>query len=565
MNDGACRTDPVAGHELRVSWAPSVGDRWLRMIAVIAMVLISGTFIGAQAIPEFLWAVGAGGAEEDRASGIGVDSSGNSYVCWGLKGSVDLGGVSYTSAGESDVLVAKLDSAGNYVWIRQVGGRWSDSPSAMVTDSDGNSYLTGRFAASVSFGTRTITGVGTGDIFVAKLDTSGNWLWAISGNGATAGYPSGISIDSSGNSWVIGTFSGTTTFNGAKLYSNGGLDVFVARLSANGDWSQTRGYGGSKHDYGCGIAADGGGNCIVTGYFNDSILIGTEWLTSAGMTDAFVAKLDVGGACVWAKTASGADEQRAYAIACDGSGNSYMAGYFHGATHFGAMDLACAGSSDVFVAKLDAVGNWEWARQAGGSSSDQASAICTDGSGKIYVSGSFCGLASFGSYTVADSDPYNADVFVAKLDAAGNWLWALSGGGPDDEDAVAIAANAAGNSYVAGYFPATATLGFTNLQSRGNADVLMAKISNAPVPAVPQQLTISRSGSDVLLQWQPVTRTSRGETIQGSVHYEVYRSDLSPSGPYPHLSQTNATSHTHTGALAQPRGFYRVKAVIGGN
>lgn len=536
------------------------------LLALLVLAALGGTWAAAQSIPEFLWAKGGGGTGNEWGRGVGVDGSGNSYHCWSFTGTIHFAGSDYTSGSpsNSDFMVAKLGPDGDCVWARQVGGAGYDAVSAIATDSSGNSYVTGRFMGTVNFGSHPATALGTGDVFVAKIDTNGNWLWATSSYENSYGGSRAIAIDSSGNSCIIGNFSGTTRFCGTTLYSNGGDDVFVARLDANGNWFQTRGYGGGADDSGIGIAADGNGNWVITGWFSGSVLFSGTWLTSAGEEDGFVAKLDGLGNCSWAKNISGSSYQRSNAIACDAGGNSWVTGDFMGATHFGSIDLDGLGLLDVFVAKLDPAGNWLWAEPGGGFGSDESRAICVDGSGNACVTGGFCGTASFGPFTVSDSDFYNSDVFVARIDGAGDWLWALGGGGPDDEYGQGIAVDASGNSYVNGHFRATSVFGPTTLRCHGGVDALMAKVSSQPMPAGPRMLTIARSGNNIQLNWQPVTRTTRGELIEGAVHYQVLGSTSSPAGPYGLLVQTDATSHLHVGALSQRCRFYRVKTVTGG-
>ncbi len=136
----------------------------------------------------------------------------------------------------------------------------------------------------------------------------------------------------------------------------------------------------------------------------------------------------------WAERAGGSSNDYGYGIAVDSSGNAFVTGYFRGSSaDFGSTTLNSSGASDVFVAKLDSSGNWLWAERAGGSSADYGSGIAVDSSGNAYVTGFFRSpSADFGSTTLNSSGAY--DVFVAKLDSSGNWLWAERAGGSSNED-----------------------------------------------------------------------------------------------------------------------------------
>ncbi len=126
----------------------------------------------------WLWAKQAGGTSEEWGIGVAVDSNGNSYVTGFYQESATFGTITLTSSGGNDIFVAKLDSNGNWLWAKQAGGTSYDEGVSIAVDTNGNSYVTGDFSGSATFGTTTLTSSGEGDIFVAKMDISGNWLWA---------------------------------------------------------------------------------------------------------------------------------------------------------------------------------------------------------------------------------------------------------------------------------------------------------------------------------------------------------------------------------------------------
>lgn len=517
-----------------------------------------------QSEPNWLDGFRCGGTGADRGFGISSDGQGCSYLCGTFEGTVFLGGIAQASVGLSDILVAKLDYDGRWLWASRAGSTGFDGAQAIATDAAGNSYVVGEFSGTASFGPHRLTSKGGTDAFVAKLDSNGNWLWARSGGGPATEHGWAVGIDGSGNCQVAGSFEGTADFNGAKLYSNGGADVFVLRLNTNGDWQGQRGYGGTGDEYAHAIATDGGGNVVVAGYFTDPVLFGGTWLTSKGSHDVFVAKLDLIGNCLWARSAGGTMGDEAYGIAVDDSANCYLTGEFVGTARYGTTDLVSAGISDIFIAKLDGEGNWAWARRAGGAGFERGGGINTDGDGNVVVSGSFQETASFGTSQLTSKDE-TYDVFAVHLDAAGNWRWVLGSGGKGDELCKGISVDGQGIVHVAGYFLfGEATFGSKTLTSVGDPDMFVAKLSSRPIPRAPQNLTASRNGNNILLQWSPVTYDIRGEFLPLPVRYQVFWSPSSPAGPYSLLHETDATFHTHAGVLAQPRGFYRLKALLAG-
>ncbi|MBK7426249.1 MAG: SBBP repeat-containing protein [Saprospiraceae bacterium] len=302
--------------------------------------------------------------------------------------------------------------AQDFLWAKSMGGTLTEIGLGNAVDGSGNVYTTGYFEGTADFdpgaGTANLTSAGSSDIFVSKLDANGNFLWAKSMGGTSfdAGY--GIAVDGSGNVYTIGYFGGTVDFDpgaGTSNLTSAGIDdIYVSKLDANGNFLWIKSMGGSAADNGYSIALDGSGNVYTTGYFRVTVDFdpgaGTANLISAGSTDIFVSKLDANGNFLWAKSmGGGTGDDIGIEIAIDGSGNVYTTGYFAGTVDFdpgaGTANLTSAGSADIFVSKLDANGNFLWAKSMGGTSFDNGNCIAADGSGKVYSTGYFQGTADF--------------------------------------------------------------------------------------------------------------------------------------------------------------------------
>ncbi|HEX6426137.1 MAG TPA: SBBP repeat-containing protein, partial [Niastella sp.] len=183
-----------------------------------------------------------------------------------------------------------------------------------------------------------------------------------------------------------------------------------------------------------GIVLDGAGNRYITGYFNGAVDFdpgaGTQNLTSAGSNDIFLAKYDASGNYVWAKGMGGIGFEMGYSLAVDASGNSYITGQFTGTVDFdpgsGTQNLTTTGNADIFLAKYDASGNYMWAQQIGATNNDIGYALAVDASGNSYITGYFNGTVDFdpGAGTQDLISTGNADIFLAKYDASGNYVWA---------------------------------------------------------------------------------------------------------------------------------------------
>ncbi|MDB6110649.1 MAG: hypothetical protein JWR69_2399 [Pedosphaera sp.] len=235
---------------------------------------------------------------------------------------------------------------------------------------------------------------------------------------------------------------------------------------------------GATDDMANGVAVDGSGNSFVAGYFKSTnATFGGTVLTNAGGAEAFVAKYDFSGNVVWAKRAGGTADDFGNAIAVDAAGNSYITGYFLSTNiNFSGTILTNSGSADVFVAKYNSAGSLVWAQADGGNGYDVGNGIAVDSSGNSYVTGFFySAIATFGNITLNNSG--QSGVFVVKHDPAGNVLWAKQAGGSSFDVGLAIAADAAGNSYITGnFFSPTATFAAgITLTNGGQNDVFVAK------------------------------------------------------------------------------------------
>ncbi len=357
-----------------------------------------------------------------------------------------------------------------WLWAVQTGGNNSDSGFDAVTDGNDNVYVTGFFSGTVSFGSQTLTSHGEADIFIAKVDPSGNYLWTKNAGGPSSDWGNAITLDGSGNVCVTGYFAATAVFGTTTLTSLGLQDTFVAKLDELGNWILAVRGGGSGNDYALGISGDGIGNLYIVGEFQNTVVFGATTLVCDGNLDAYVAKLDSGGNWLWAKRAGGPSYDYGKSITADPWGYITVVGNFSGTAGFGDISLtSTGGSSDIYVAHLDADGNWLWAVRAGGTGSDVAWGIAQEPWGNYYICGEFTDTAPFGTYSISSQG--NSDAFIATLDMQGNFLWAQSSGGSGWEVAWDVKTNSERRCCVCGYFQSDALFGTTVLYSAGWKDI----------------------------------------------------------------------------------------------
>ncbi|MCK4312529.1 MAG: SBBP repeat-containing protein, partial [Candidatus Cloacimonetes bacterium] len=278
-------------------------------------------------------------------------------------------------------------------------------------------YVTGYFQETATFGSYSLTSSGEEDIFAAKMDADGNWQWAIQAGGTDDDRGFGITVDAAGNSYVTGYFRETATFGSYSLTSSGWDDVFVTKIDANGNWQWAIQAGGVIHDIGIGITIDAAGNSYVAGCFGDTATFGPYSLYSSGLSDIFLTKIDADGNWQWVTQTGGNNYfVAANGITGDDAGNTYVTGEFGGTVTFGSYSITSSGKEDIFAAKMDTDGNWQWATKAGGNFYAIGYGITIDDIGNCYVTGCFGDTVTFGSYSLTSIG--HGDIFVAKLNSS---------------------------------------------------------------------------------------------------------------------------------------------------
>ena len=446
---------------------------YLKLIVLALILLVASSYLGAE-MPPWQWAKGTGAVHTDAGEAIAIDSDGYIYSTGRFCDTVDFGSISLTAAGPEDIYVAKHDANGNFLWVRRAGGTSSDIGRDIAIDNEGNVYITGHFSETADFGPTSFTCYGRTDIFVAKLDTNGNWLWAQRGYGPGEDASYGIALDEFANVYLTGHFAGTISFGDTSLTASGSTDIFVAQLSTNGFWQWAQKAGGITRDGGRDIAVDHLGFVYVSGVFFHLCDFGSISLATGYDEDVFVACMDSAGNWIWAKQAGGSSSDSGHRLTVDNMGHIFLAGVFGGTATFGTIELTSSGPYDIYVAKLDIYGHWLWAVRGGGTGEESVNGLCTDSDGHCYLTGQFSATSSFGGTSLTSSG--SNDIYVAKLDFSGNWLWAGRAGGELNDCGNGIVVNDFGNIYVNGFYSDNADFGTHDLSGSGYWDIFIAKI-----------------------------------------------------------------------------------------
>ena len=259
-------------------------------------------------------------------------------------------------------------STGALAWelAQKAGGSSGDDRSnAVAVDSNGDIYVTGAFEQTATFGSTTLTAAGNDDIFVAKMNSTGHWLWAAQAGGLHDDQGMDLAIDSSGDIFVTGKFQTTAQFGPDSLTAGptSNDDFFIAKIDTWGNWRWVEGVDCHNNGrcYGTSVAVDSAGYAYVTGSFTRDVDFGTTTLTWAGVEDIFVAKIDTWGSWQWASMAGSTQGYDvAHSIDIGPNGNAFITGYFQFTAYFGTDSITTNGGSDVFIAKISQQGDWVW-------------------------------------------------------------------------------------------------------------------------------------------------------------------------------------------------------------
>ena len=399
----------------------------------------------------------------DYAYGVAVDSSRNAFVSGHTGGTLP----GQSTSGLNDAFVRKYDSAGAEQWTRQFGSANDDSACSVAVDSPGNVFVAGYTWGALP----GQSSAGGNDAFIRKFNSAGVEQWTRQFGTSSVDYAYGVALDSSGNVFVAGYTWGALPGQS----TSGAYDAFVRKYNSAGVEQWTRQFGTNTNDGAYSVAVDSSGNVFVSGYTGGTF----PGQSPSGLDDAFMRKYDSAGVEQWTRQFGSANDDCAYSVAVDSSGNVFVAGYT-GGTFPGQSS---AGERDAFICKYDSAGLEQWTRQFGSDSKDLARGVAVDPSGNSFVVGETWGTLP------GQSSSGLHDAFVRKYNSAGIEKWTFQFGTTEPDFAFGVATDDSGDIYVAGN-----TWGaFPGLSNTGNSDAFAIKFVPQLVP--PSTPVVTDDGS----------------------------------------------------------------------
>ena len=483
--------------------------RMLQFAILIGLSFCFSFQIFAQA-PDWEWAKSAGGIYSDGGGAITYTSDGNLLVSGFFQESATFDTTVLTSSLYSDLFIAKYSTAGALLWAKSVASSSSFlDPKAIFEDGSGNIYIVGLFGywsetggdGDIMFEDATsFTSWGNQDIFIAKYDAEGTFIWAkhIGSNQIDKVVST---MDPFGNIILSGKLWSTTYFNSTidSLVPRHMYDIFLAKLDTAGTFTFHR------NAVSCtdvlepqDVTTDSAGYIFLSGKYNgrptfglpaDSIDLEVNIYYNSG----FIARYEpLIGWYTWAYTAGNASDYNfPLTVNSKGGGKIVMSGIYGTSASFGIypdtitlIAPPAAGYGEMYLVQYDTNGNADWAMNAGHASAGSIyfrDAYYSDD--HLYVAGDYsAGPTVFGQGADAVTIPYLSVLFVANYDDTGNLVWVNVADGYS-EGAESVIADALNNIYIAGFyqdwisFPGTTI----SLTSAGWNDILIARLDDISV------------------------------------------------------------------------------------
>lgn len=458
-----------------------------------------------------IWAFNIGNTSSETVNATQLDAFGNVYITGIFVNTVDFDpsnavfNLTTFSPSNSDGFFAKYDNNGNFIWAKQFGGTGVDNGQDLIMSNDNHFYVTGNFGQTADFnpgaGEALLTATGSSDIFLAKYDLDGNYVWAFSypGSGLPANGQS-LAIAANGDVIIGGIFQQTIdldpsnqTFN---VSSAGNYDIFIARYSPQGNFIWGFKVGSNLVDEINEIVVAPSGNILIAGAFSNNVDFDpsaeNNIKTSNGQRDIYVASYTGGGALNWVNTYGSSIIDEARTVAVDANNNVYFSGYFSNTVDFNPGNAGSeytAVGGDLMLVSLNSQGNYRWSFALGEGGLDAGNTLFCS-STNIILGGIYANTVDFnpGAGTAeASGDIQNAFFSTYSLNN-GNFIGLTSffdrAGGNDRGEFITTDSN--NNIYLGGFFSGEVDFernGNGFITSAGGEDAFLAKYSNSGIHA----------------------------------------------------------------------------------
>jgi len=389
-----------------------------------------------------------------RSTETAVDSVANVFIAGYTYGSLD----DQVHQGSADIFLKKFNASGTRLWTYQVGTSSADYMEGMVTSSSGETYMVGYTYGALS----DHTSQGGVDTILIKTDGDGNKLWDIQTGTSANDYGFGVTVDSSGNVFIVGYTYGSLagTITGSK-------DLFLIKYNSSGifQWAKQMGcshddtYSAADGAYAIDVQVDSTGNIYVAGFTSGNM----EGNSLIGGYDLFAVKFDSIGNQLWVKQLGTTANEFLSEMVVSSSGEVYLTGYTAGTF----TDQTTYEGYDLFLLKLSTEGALEWTKQLGTDADEFSKSITSDSSGNIYLTG-------YTSGSLISDTTGGYDLLIYKYDSAGTLLLSFQTGSAASDCALGIITDSSNQIFLTGY-----TYGDLNSEDNTNDYASFVSLYNA--------------------------------------------------------------------------------------
>lgn len=378
-------------------------------------------------------------------------------------------------------------TAQTFEWAKAEGKFAYDYGYGTATDNAGNVYVAGKYEEDGAvFGSTTVPCAGNHDGFLVKYAPDGSLTWVRTFGGPHGDYSQAMHCDKTNFVYIAGEIesaAGNTQINfpGSNITLNcvADNDIVFAKYDLDGNLIWAKSEGSSNSEKALGVTSDKDGNVYICGYYSNSTKINGTTISGKLGRNMFIAKYDKDGVFQWFKDAGSDARDEAKAVKCDSDGNVYVCGVYHNNCVFGPNTLKTFHETpfwDAFLAKYDKDGTLLWVKTGGGDVDDGAWSLAIDNSNSIYISGEYAAYAEFGG--IGRSAKGEADSYVAKYNSSGDLQW-FKGAGSDKVDRARGMGTDGTHIFITGQFGGTATFGGATINALDTSDIYIAALDNA--------------------------------------------------------------------------------------
>lgn len=353
------------------------------LVAILIIFLFINFNMNAQQAT-WLWVKQAGGSDWDISNSIACDQNNNIYVTGFFSGNAMFSDTMLISYGDTDIFIAKYDSIGNLIWVKKAGGSLEDVGNSITSDGDNNVYITGYFEGNANFGDTSLSSE-RAVIFLAKYDETGKCIWVKQPGGGVTSYTNYVASDSEGNMYIAADFGGNAIFEDTVFTVEYLNNIFIAKYDINGNYLWVKYIKGLLPNNP--ITIDQENNIYLTVRYEGTITIGDTLITTLEWGSFCIAKIDKDGNFLWVVDPGLCFAKESYSITTDKKNNIYVTGCFDGNATFDDTTVTSNGEWDIFISKYDSKGNYKWILTAGGEKSDIGETVICDSMRNVYITG----------------------------------------------------------------------------------------------------------------------------------------------------------------------------------